>query len=812
LQGGFGMRAPKSFIGFCLLFAAPGLFASPGWQGLGNVASAKVLADGVEVTADAGRVRVQVLSSNVLRIRYTKSDAFPPEHSFAVQPNAFPQPPNVQVQQTASEVTVNAGAVQVKILRSPLRLVFLDSGGKVISQDQPHYPTSFNNAAFRVWKSMPDDEHYFGLGDKTGPLDHRDISFTMWNTDAFGWQESTDPLYKTIPFLLATRAGSAYGIFLDNTYRSNFDFGKQSGDFYSFGAEGGELDYYFFYGPDPKRVVQDFTTLVGRAPLPPLFALGFQQCRYSYYPEARVREVAAEFRKRKIPADVIYLDIDYQQNNRPFTIDRERFPNFEGMVTDLKAEGFKIIAITDLHLAKLPGYKPYDEGIKGDYFVHNPDGSVFIGKVWPGDSVFPDFTRDVVRKWWGTLYTDFVKMGIRGFWNDMNEPSVFERADKTMPLDTVHSVEGRKTDHREIHNVFGMENARATYEGMLRLQPDVRPFVLTRAAYAGTQRYASTWTGDNSSTWNHMRLSIPQLINLGLSGYSFVGDDIGGFAGSPTPELLTRWMELGVFNPIYRNHATKGSRDREPWVDGPEQEAIRRRYIETRYQLLPYIYTGMEESSRTGIPLMRPMFLEFPQDRTLQTIDTEFMFGANLLVAPKVVDTVGPYEVTLPQGIWYDFWTGKKIEGISQNIEPALDVLPVYVRGGTILPEQPIVQNTDEQPQGPLQISVYPGPDCRGSLYQDDGNTLAYTRGEFLRMQFACVAEPNSLTFTFSTSQANYKPWWSAMKVVFFGVTSKPRDLSVDGKPVSGFQFDAAAGTVTVNLSAGPRGEIAIVK
>jgi alpha-glucosidase len=806
------MNVLKRVIGFCLLFAASGLHASPEWQSLGDVASVKVLPDGVQVLAGAGGVRVQVLSSNVVRVRYTRSSTFPTEHSFAVLPNAFARPTNVHVQETASEVTVDAGAVKVKIMRSPLRLVFSDSAGKVISQDKPHYPASFNDAAFRVWKSMPEDEHYFGLGDKAGPLDHRNISFTMWNTDAFGWQESTDPLYKTIPFLLATRGGSAYGIFLDNTYRSNFDFGKQSNDFYSFGAEGGELDYVFFYGPDPKRVVQDFTTLVGRTPLPPLFALGFQQCRYSYFPEARVREVASEFRKRKIPADVIYLDIDYQQNNRPFTIDRERFPTFESMVTDLKAEGFKIVAITDLHLAKLPGYKPYDEGIKGDYFVHNPDGSVFVGKVWPGDSVFPDFTRDVVRKWWGTLYTDFVNMGVRGFWNDMNEPSVFERVDKTMPLDTVHSVEGRKTDHREIHNVFGMENARATYEGLLRLQPDVRPFVLTRAAYAGTQRYASTWTGDNSSTWNHMRLSIPQLMNLGLSGYSFVGDDIGGFAGSPTPELLTRWTELGVFNPIFRNHATKGSRDREPWVDGPEHEAIRRRYIETRYQLLPYIYTGMEESSRTGIPLMRPMFLEFPQDKTLQTIDTEFMFGANLLVAPEVVETVGPYEVILPQGVWYDFWTGKKIAGKTQNVEPALDVLPVYVRGGTVLPEQPIVQNTDEQPQGPLQISVYPGPDCRGSLYQDDGNTLGYTRGEFSRMQFACDAHPDSLHFTFSTPEANYKPWWNSMKIVFFGVTSKPRGLSVDGKTSTDFQFDSATGTVTVDLTAASQGEIAIAR
>jgi alpha-glucosidase len=404
-------------------------------------------------------------------------------------------------------------------------------------------------------------------------------------------------------------------------------------------------------------------------------------------------------------------------------------------------------------------------------------------------------------------------MGIRGFWNDMNEPSVFERADKTMPLDTVHSVEGRETDHREIHNVFGMENVRATYEGLLRLQPDVRPFVLTRAAYAGTQRYAATWTGDNSSTWNHMRISIPQLLNLGLSGFAFVGDDIGGFAGDPTPELLTRWMELGVFNPIYRNHGTKGSRDREPWVDGPLHEAMRRRYIELRYTLLPYIYTNLEESSRSGIPLMRPMFLEFPAEENLQLVETEFMFGNDLLVAPKADEKFAPYEVKLPPGTWYDFWTGKSMSGATtQNLNPPLDSVPVYVRAGAVVPEAPVVQSTSEVPNGPLQLLVYPGSDCRGSLYQDDGNTLAYQRGDFLRMQFACDSRPDTLKLNFSTPQARYKPWWTSIRVTFFGVLTRPRELRLNGKALADWRFDAASSSVTLSFPAAAEGEIAITR
>jgi alpha-glucosidase len=770
------------------------------WHSLGHVDSVEKLANGVEVSAGQARVRALALSPTVVRLRYTLQASFPADQSFAVLPNAFPSAANVQVKDSADAVLVDTGMLQVRILKSPLRVVIADSKGQVISEDQPNHAAAFNGSAFRVWKSMPLGEHYFGLGDKTGPLDRRDLDFSLWNMDMFGWQESTDPLYKAIPFFLGVRNGAAYGIFLDNTYRSSFDFGKESRDWYSFGAEDGELNYYFFYGPDPKRVVSDYTALTGRTPLPPLFSLGYQQCRYSYYPESRVREVASEFRKRDIPADVLYLDIDYQEKNRPFTIDRERFPHFEQMVKDLRREGFKLITITDLHIAKVPGYKPYDEGMAHDYFVKNPDGSVYVGPVWPGPSVFPDFTRSAVRQWWGSLYTDFVHMGVRGFWNDMNEPAVFVLPTKTMPLDTVHYVEMRKTDHREIHNVFGMENVHGTYDGLLKLRPNQRPFVLTRAAYAGTQRYAATWSGDNTASWNHMRLSVPQLINLGLSGYAFVGDDIGGFNGSPTEELLTRWMELGVFNPIYRNHAAKGTRDREPWVDGPEHEAIRKRYIETRYRLLPYIYTGMEEATRTGVPLMRPMFMEFPTEEALALNGEEYMFGSGLLVAPKAWPFLQPYDVVLPKGDWFNYWTGEKlVGGRTFQVDPPLDTLPVYVRAGTILPQQPVVHSVDETPKGPFELRVYPGPNCAGDLYMDDGDTFAYQKGEFLRVHFSCEAAANHVHVHVSGAEGPYRPWFRELQLTVYGA-DEVQDVILDGKSVKNWK----AGTGSVTIAAVP--------
>ena len=372
----------------------------------------------------------------------------------------------------------------------------------------------------------------------------------MWNTDAYRFQESTDPLYKSIPYFMTFREGHAAGVLFDNTWRTSFDFGKELPGVYSFGSVAGPIDYYVFYGPSPKQVVETYAWLTGTPPLPPLWTLGFQQSRYSYMTQERVLEVAKRFRGDAIPADAIYLDIDYQEKNRPFTVDRKAFPDLPGMVGQLAAENFHVVAITDLHIADLPGedYKPYNSGIAGDEFVKNPDGSVYTGRAWPGPSVFPDFTRQQTRAWWGALYGDLRHSGVDGFWNDMNEPSVFDSPTATMPENVVHRIDEpgfvtRTAPHAEIHAIYGMENSRATFEGLRKLDPNSRPFVLTRATYAGGQRYAATWTGDNSSSWNHLRLATPMLENLGLSGFAFSGADAGGYAGTPTSELLTKWRE-----------------------------------------------------------------------------------------------------------------------------------------------------------------------------------------------------------------------------------------------------------------------------
>jgi len=763
----------------------------------------KALPNGVEVRSGNMLLHVIALREDVLRVREAEDGKLPEDASWAVPPLIRHQEVNVIPETDSDSAGFHTQALRVRIERKTLRLSIRDLQGNLLQEDAAGWPTEFHGNTFRVYKEMPPDEHYFGLGDKAGSLDRRGQSFRLWNTDAFLFQESTDPIYKSIPFFMTMRRGRSTGIFLDNTWSTSFDFGRIERNKYSFGAEGGPIDYYVFYGPDPKQVVRTYAWLTGLPPLPPLWSLGFQQSRFSYGTESRVREIAARLRSDRIPADVLYLDIDFQKDNRPFTVDPARFPHFEQMLSDLKREQFHVVAITDLHIARIAeGYLPYDSGVAGDHFVKNPDGSIYVGDVWPGPSVFPDFTQQASRAWWGTLYKGFVSDGVAGFWNDMNEPSVFHTDNLTMPDNVQHRIDepgfqARTASHLEIHNVYGMENSRATYEGLRELQPDLRPFVLTRATYAGGQRYAATWTGDDTSSWNHLRLTTPMLLNLGLSGFGLSGADVG-FIGTPGPELLTRWTELATFQPIDRNHANKGSGDKEVWVHGPEQEAIRRRYIEERYRLMPYMYTLVEELTRTGLPIVRPLFLEFPAANDLKPLDVdagnEFLLGPDLLVAPPPFpEQPDAYDLYLPAGVWYDYWTGEKIQrGTSGNsdqsanlrIQPKLEILPVFVREGTILPLQPLVQSTEETPRGPLTLRVYPGKDCRGSLYLDDGKTLAYTRGEFLRVAFSCEITSNGLILHIGERQGSFPPWWNRIRVEVCGWDSVAASVSLGGKAI----------------------------
>ena len=800
---------PTLLVFGALLSPDPTAAASPSAAG-----AVTLLRNGAEARDGAARLRVTALSDDILRIRVAPNGRFGEDASWVVSADARRE--SVSVQPLADKASgFRTAHLTVEIARQPLRLTVRNTAGAVIVADASDRPLTWNDGSFAVRKRLTAGEHIVGFGDKTGPLDRRGEEFVNWNTDAYLFQESSDPIYKSVPFYISVGApGGSYGLYLDNTWRTWFDFGKRDPDAIEFGAPAGALDYYLIYGPTPRQVVEGYTSLTGRPPLPPLWSLGYQQSRYSYLSADEVRGIANRMRSEHIPADVIWLDIDYQDQNRPFTTNTATFPDLAQLARDVGAQGFRLVTITDLHIAELPnqGYAPYDSGIAGDHFVKRADGSRYVAPVWPGPSLFPDFTRETSRTWWGGLYKDFIASGIAGFWNDMNEPAIFLTPSKTMPLDTVHRIEEpgfapRTATHGEIHNIFGMQNTRATFDGASRLAPDERPYVMTRASFAGGQRYAVTWTGDNSSTWNHLRMVVPMLLNLGLSGFAYSGADVGGYAGHPSPELLTRWDEIAAFTPVFRAHSAKGSVGKEPWLDGPQHTAIRRHFIEERYRLLPYIYALADLNARTGAPLMRPVFFDYPAAIEAPCDQsTDFLLGAALLIAPPPnLEDPAPYKICLPQGAWYDYWSGQPVvadgatvpawndrsNSVTVMATPALSQLPVFVRAGTILPRQPVIQSTKDTPDGPLALDIYPGDDCHGSLYLDDGHSQAYRRGDYLRQSVRCRTTADGLSITFEARTGNYRPWWQSITIIIHGWDG-PASAQVGAVTVP-VDFDAAA-------------------
>jgi alpha-glucosidase len=717
-----------------------------------------------------GIVSVTAVAPDIVRVRFSPTRTFGRDHSYAIV-NRDLGNAGATVKSGSRESQIVTPALTVTVRHRPFRVAIADASGNDLDADDAERGIAYSGTSVRVWKRLRDDEQVYGFGEKTGRLNKRGrqlggYSYTMWNSDTYAYENDTDPIYVSIPFYMVLRAGRAHGVFLDNTFRSNFDVGHTSQGLLSFGADGGELDYYLIAGPDPKRVIQRYADMTGRMPMPPRWSLGYHQCRYSYYPESRVRFIARNFRERRIPADVIWLDIHYLEGFNPFTWDPQRFPDPARMVRDLRADGFHVVPIIDAHPKKQPGWSVYDSGLAGDHYVKNPDGSVYEAPVWPsqaeknpGPSVFPDFSKPAAREWWGGLFKPFAEMGIRGIWNDMNEPAVFQTVTGTMPLAVRHDNEGQPADHREIHNVYGLLNSRATYEGLLRLEPDSRPFVLTRASYAGAQRYAAIWPGDNISTWSHLQATIPMLTGLGLSGVPFVGSDIGGFAGAPSAELYTRWLQAGVFYPFMRTHTTIGTPDQEPWSFGAVHESINRRAIELRYQMLPHIYNVMHEASTTGVPAMRPLFLEFPEDSATWGMDEQFLFGRDLLIAPVLREGERQRDVYLPKGEWFDFWTGRRFEGGAPVAVPVtIDSTPIFVRAGGFVFRQPVVQHTGEMPGQPLEVHVYPAAASAATLYEDDGETQAYRKDGFMRRTFTQTRADASATIEMAAPEGRYRP------------------------------------------------------
>ncbi|MDE6846873.1 MAG: glycoside hydrolase family 31 protein [Lachnospiraceae bacterium] len=577
-------------------------------------------------------------------------------------------------------------------------------------------------------KVLDKEDCIYGLGDKTGVLNKRHYEYENWNSDIPDpHEDSFKSLYKSIPFFITLKQKGVYGIFYDNTFKSYFNFGKENDGYYSFGSDSGNLDYYFIGGNTMPDIVAGYTYLTGRMPLPQKWTLGYHQSRWGYDSEETFRDIAGKLKSSRIPCDAIHFDIDYMERYKVFTWDTTRFADAKTLLSDFKKQGIKAVTIIDPGVKVEKDYPMYEEGIAADYYAKTPDGETYVNAVWPGDAVYPDFGNPAVRKWWGEHLRFYTELGVAGVWNDMNEPASFNGP---LPDDVVFTDEDRPSSHAEIHNVYGHNMAKATYEGWKNLTGK-RPFVITRACYSGSQKYATAWTGDNQSLWTHLRMAIPQQCNLGLSGMPFIGTDIGGFGADTTPELMARWVQVGCFSPLFRNHCAKGCMNQEPWLFGEEVLSIYRRYVELRYSLLPYFYDLCRVCEQTGLPVIRPLVLHYEDDTNVRNMNDEFLVGESLLVAPVVEQGATKRLVYLPKGIWYDYWTHREYQGGQYYIVDApLDVCPIFVKAGAIIPKAPAQMYTDEISNPELILDVWPG-DGSYVHYQDNGEDFAYRDGAY---------------------------------------------------------------------------------
>lgn len=642
------------------------------------------------------------------------------------------------VEEDSNFVIVKGTKVLTFVDKNTTEISFKDLEGNIINED---FQPSFKDEKGNVYISKVNDcLAYYGLGEKGGDLNKKGCYTENFNTDDPETDDDSITYYKTIPFYVALKEEATYGIFFDNSFRSYFDMGKEMGDRIFFGAIGGQIQYYFIPGENIKEVVKNYTALTGRMEMPPLWSLGYQQCRFSYFSQEEVRELVKTFEEKDIPLDVVYLDIDYMDGFRVMTFKTPNFDNAAGLISDLKEKGIRTITIIDPGVKVDEEYPVFKRGKEGNHFTKKLDGEMFIGAVWPGDSAFPDFSNKDCREWWKSELKKFISgHGMDGIWNDMNEPCVFNNDHKTMLETCLHNSDNGVIEHKEFHNRYGFEMSRCSKEAQEELHPNERGFSMTRATYAGGQRYSSVWTGDNMSLWSQMRMSISMNANLGISGFSFVGNDVSGFGLDSSEELFIRWMEMGPFIPIFRNHSNMYTRRQEPWAFGPRAEKIAKKSIELRYELLPYIYDLYYISHKEGLPIFRPMIMEYEKDMNLLNMREQFMLGENMLVAPVLYEGERSKTVYLPKGSWFNYFTMEKLQGGKWYKLPCeLDEILVFVKEGSIIPTyNKKFRNVKERPKNIL-LKVF-GENAKGFHYNDDGHSMEYLEGKYTYMDIKVV-------------------------------------------------------------------------
>lgn len=649
-----------------------------------------------EFSFPQGLLSVNALTPHLLRVRWA-AGAFAPRRSWDVTkaPTEF-LPFAVKLDRTDQKAVLNTGLFRVEIDRSTGTITCFDAKDRPFCADV-HAPYPSQEVA--VVKRIEAGEHFYGFGERGGArLERSGRRWVNWATDpAHSHGPDVDPMYMAVPVYTSVRPGLAYSVFYNNTFYSEFDLSDPAE--LRFEARGGEIDYTICFGPTPAEALEALSELLGRMPLPPRWALGYHQSRWSYGSQDEVLKLAREFRARRIPCDVIHLDIDYMDGYRDFTWNRERFPDPPAMLGLLGSMGFKVVTIIDAGVKIDPAYEVYRSGLQKDVFIRKADGELANGYVWPDDSVFCDYLRPDVRAFWAERVQALARQGVRGIWCDMNEPVLFDKPFSqggggigTLPLDAVQGPAGERTTHAEAHNLFGLGMARATYEGLKQANPSEQPFVLSRSGFAGIQRWSASWMGDNDSWWEHLEMSLPQMMNMSLSGVPFTGVDIGGFGNNASGELFARWMQIGALYPFCRGHSSIGTRQQEPWAFGPQVEAICRSALNLRYRSITYLYNLFQQASLRGLPIFRPLLYDFPDDPAVYELHDEVMIGPALLAAPILRPGQRARAVYLPQGEWRDRNSGERIQGGRWIMaEAPLERMPLYQRAGWDVPIDPEV-------------------------------------------------------------------------------------------------------------------------
>lgn len=746
-------------------------------KSLGTLNEWAKVTHGIQGKTDFGNFRVLIYTDNMIRVSITREEDFE-DFSYAVV--ATPHPVNFILTEHPHSIEIQTAALVVNISKGPVRFSFQTLHHQVINEDDASFGTSWSGEQVTTYKKLQEGERFIGLGEKTGPLDRRGSGYQNWNTDSFAYGTGADPLYSTIPFYIGVHHHLAYGIFFDNSHKSFFNFGASNDRFSSFSADTGEMDYYFIHSGSVAEIIREYTHLTGRMEMPPLWSIGYQQCRYSYYPDKEVLTLANTFRDKDIPADVIVLDIHYMEQYKIFTWSKKDFPDPKAMIDQLKVMGFEVVVMCDPGIKVEEGYNTYDEGVRQDVFIKYPDGSNYAGQVWPGWCHFPDFTNPKTRQWWQEQFKDYVAIGVEGFWNDMNEIASWGHM---LPENIEMNFEGNYSTMRRGRNIYGFQMARSTYEGTKTLLKGKRPFNLTRSSYSGIQRYAAVWTGDNVAYDEHMILGVRMVSGMGLGGIAFAGYDVGGFVGDASTKLFARWISIGAFAPFFRAHSMINSRDSEPWAYGEEVEQISRNYIKFRYQIMPYIYSLFYDASHTGLPVQRSLAIDYTHNSRIYEgqFQNQYLFGPYFLVAPVESDKEF-VRVYLPEGEWYYLYNGKKYGGNSEIIlECPLHKLPVFVRAGALIPMQPVKSNTKELSQI-LILHVYTGRGSSFTFYEDDGSTFEYQTGRFAKRELVYDSEKREVIL--SPVTGSYRSPVSRLKLVIHGLDEHTHSIRVNGTEV----------------------------